>query len=143
VSVLQRTVAVVLLALPTALWALGVGGIEVSSGLNQRFDASFLGHFMEDCIIDKRYVPKRDILELSKGSITSAVQPAIEPFGTHRVYITRLSAKRVDIVGHAIGPFVSLPGQRTSSTKQPHDRGGNQQSSHTKPKPRVPAVDSK
>jgi len=39
VSVLQRTVAVVLLALPTALWALGVGGIEVSSGLNQRFDA--------------------------------------------------------------------------------------------------------
>ncbi len=39
VSGLQRVVAVIVCLLPTALWALGVGGIEVSSGLNQPFDA--------------------------------------------------------------------------------------------------------
>jgi pilus assembly protein FimV len=39
VSALQRIVAVALFLLPTVLWAMGVGGIEVSSGLNQRFDA--------------------------------------------------------------------------------------------------------
>ena len=38
-SGLQRLLAVIVLLLPTALWALGVGGIEVSSGLNQPFDA--------------------------------------------------------------------------------------------------------
>ncbi len=36
---LQRVVVTVLCLLPTVLWALGVGGIEVSSGLNQAFDA--------------------------------------------------------------------------------------------------------
>ena len=36
---LQRVVATILCLLPTVLWALGVGGIEVSSGLNQAFDA--------------------------------------------------------------------------------------------------------
>jgi len=35
----KRTVAAIICLLPTALWALGVGGIEVSSGLNQPFDA--------------------------------------------------------------------------------------------------------
>ncbi len=35
----QRVVATILCLLPTVLWALGVGGIEVSSGLNQAFDA--------------------------------------------------------------------------------------------------------
>ncbi len=39
VSGLQRVVAVVVCLLPSALWALGVGGIEVSSGLNQPFEA--------------------------------------------------------------------------------------------------------
>jgi pilus assembly protein FimV len=39
VSALQRMVVAVLCLLPSVLWALGVGGIEVSSGLNQRFDA--------------------------------------------------------------------------------------------------------
>jgi pilus assembly protein FimV len=37
--VVQRVVATILCLLPTVLWALGVGGIEVSSGLNQAFDA--------------------------------------------------------------------------------------------------------
>ncbi len=36
---LQRVVVTMLCLLPTVLWALGVGGIEVSSGLNQAFDA--------------------------------------------------------------------------------------------------------
>jgi pilus assembly protein FimV len=36
---LQRIVAAIVCLLPTLLWALGVGGIEVSSGLNQAFDA--------------------------------------------------------------------------------------------------------
>ncbi len=36
---LQRVVVTMLCFLPTVLWALGVGGIEVSSGLNQAFDA--------------------------------------------------------------------------------------------------------
>jgi pilus assembly protein FimV len=39
VSVLKRIVAVILFLSPTLLWALGVGGIEVSSGLNQPFNA--------------------------------------------------------------------------------------------------------
>lgn len=39
VPTLQRIVAVALCLLPTVLWALGIGSIEVSSGLNQRFDA--------------------------------------------------------------------------------------------------------
>lgn len=38
-SALQRVAAAILLTLPTSLWALGVGGMEVSSGLNQPFDA--------------------------------------------------------------------------------------------------------
>ena len=38
-SGLQRAVAVFVCLLPSALWALGVGGIEVSSRLNQPFDA--------------------------------------------------------------------------------------------------------
>ena len=38
-SASQRIVAVVFFLLPSVVWALGVGGIEVSSGLNQRFDA--------------------------------------------------------------------------------------------------------
>ncbi len=38
-SALQRVVATILCLLPTALWALGVGSIQVSSGLNQAFDA--------------------------------------------------------------------------------------------------------
>ena len=36
---LQRVAATILFLLPTALWALGVGSIQVSSGLNQAFDA--------------------------------------------------------------------------------------------------------
>ena len=39
VSALKRIVAVVLFLSPTLLWALGVGGIDVSSGLNQPFNA--------------------------------------------------------------------------------------------------------
>jgi len=39
VSALKRIVAVILFLSPTALWALGVGGIDVSSGLNQPFNA--------------------------------------------------------------------------------------------------------
>ena len=39
VSALQRTVALIVCMLPSLLWALGVGGIEVSSGLNQPFNA--------------------------------------------------------------------------------------------------------
>ena len=38
-SAFNRIVALVLLALPAGAWALGVGGMEVSSGLNQPFDA--------------------------------------------------------------------------------------------------------
>ena len=41
-SVLQRVVAMLLCLLPTALAALGIGGIEVSSGLNQPFDAKIV-----------------------------------------------------------------------------------------------------
>jgi pilus assembly protein FimV len=39
VPAIQRSVAVVLCLLPALAWSLGVGGIEVSSGLNQPFDA--------------------------------------------------------------------------------------------------------
>ena len=39
VSALKRIVAVILFLSPAALWALGVGGIDVSSGLNQPFNA--------------------------------------------------------------------------------------------------------
>jgi pilus assembly protein FimV len=39
VSGLKRIVAVILFLSPAALWALGVGGIDVSSGLNQPFNA--------------------------------------------------------------------------------------------------------
>jgi len=39
VSVLKRIVAVILFLSPTLLWALGVGSIDVSSGLNQPFNA--------------------------------------------------------------------------------------------------------
>ena len=39
VSALKRIVAVMLFLSPTILWALGVGGIDVSSGLNQPFNA--------------------------------------------------------------------------------------------------------
>lgn len=38
-SALQRVAALILCLLPTTLMALGVGGMEVSSGLNQPFDA--------------------------------------------------------------------------------------------------------
>lgn len=38
-SAFQRVAAAVLCLLPTTLMALGVGGMEVSSGLNQPFDA--------------------------------------------------------------------------------------------------------
>ena len=38
-STLKRFVAVGLFLSPTLLWALGVGGIDVSSGLNQPFNA--------------------------------------------------------------------------------------------------------
>lgn len=38
-SALKRLAAAVLFTLPTSLWALGVGSMEVSSGLNQPFDA--------------------------------------------------------------------------------------------------------
>ena len=36
---LQRSVACIACLLPALAWALGVGGIDVSSGLNQPFDA--------------------------------------------------------------------------------------------------------
>jgi pilus assembly protein FimV len=39
VSALRRIVAVMLFLLPTVAWALGVAGIDVSSGLNQPFNA--------------------------------------------------------------------------------------------------------
>ncbi len=39
VSALKRIVAVILFLSPTVLWALGVAGIDVSSGLNQPFNA--------------------------------------------------------------------------------------------------------
>jgi pilus assembly protein FimV len=39
VKTLQRSVAAMLCLLPSVLWALGMGGIELSSGLNQPFDA--------------------------------------------------------------------------------------------------------
>jgi len=39
VSALNRFAAAILCMLPASLWALGVGGMEVSSGLNQPFDA--------------------------------------------------------------------------------------------------------
>ena len=38
-SALQRVAAAIVCLLPTTLMALGVGGMEVSSGLNQPFDA--------------------------------------------------------------------------------------------------------
>lgn len=38
-SVLQRLAVAIVCLLPTSLLALGVGGMEVSSGLNQPFDA--------------------------------------------------------------------------------------------------------
>ena len=38
-SALKRIAAVILFLSPTVLWALGVGGIDVSSGLNQPFNA--------------------------------------------------------------------------------------------------------
>lgn len=38
-SALKHIAAVLLCTLSTSLWALGVGGLEVSSGLNQPFDA--------------------------------------------------------------------------------------------------------
>ena len=39
VLVLKRIVAVILFLSPTVLWAMGVAGIDVSSGLNQPFNA--------------------------------------------------------------------------------------------------------
>ena len=39
VSALKRFVAVSLFLSPTLLWALGIGGIDVASGLNQPFNA--------------------------------------------------------------------------------------------------------
>jgi pilus assembly protein FimV len=39
VSALKRIVAVMLFLSPTVAWALGVAGIDVSSGLNQPFNA--------------------------------------------------------------------------------------------------------
>jgi pilus assembly protein FimV len=39
VPAIQRSVAVILCLLPTLAWSLGVGSIDVSSGLNQPFDA--------------------------------------------------------------------------------------------------------
>lgn len=36
---IQRSVALIACLLPALAWALGVGGIDVSSGLNQPFDA--------------------------------------------------------------------------------------------------------
>ena len=38
-SALKRFAALALLALPGSLWAIGLGGLEVRSGLNQPFDA--------------------------------------------------------------------------------------------------------
>ena len=65
VSVMQRVVAVLLCLLPSALAALGVGGIELSSGLNQPFDAkiAIIGAKQEELADVKAVLAEKDVFD--------------------------------------------------------------------------------
>ena len=64
-SALQRVVAMLLCLLPTALAALGVGGIEISSGLNQPFDAKIpiIGAKQEELVDVKAALAEQDVFD--------------------------------------------------------------------------------
>ena len=91
-SALQRVVAVILCLLPAVVWALGVGGIEVSSGLNQPFDAKIpiIGAKQGDLAEVGARLAEKNVFEragLARPHTLSALKFAVVPTGDESGYI--------------------------------------------------------
>lgn len=91
-SVFQRAVAVTLCLLPTALAALGVGGLDVSSGLNQPFDAKIpiIGAKQGELIDVKARLAEKDVFQragLARPYGLSALKFQVVPTGEASGYI--------------------------------------------------------
>lgn len=88
----QRFVAVALCLAPTALAALGVGGLDVSSGLNQPFDAKIplVGAQQGELIDVKARLAEKDVFTragLERPFQLSMLKFAIVPTGEASGYI--------------------------------------------------------
>lgn len=99
-STLQRVVAVILCLLPTALAALGVGGIEVSSGLNQPFDAKIplIGAKSGELVDVSAQLAEKDVFEragLARPYTLNALKFAVVPTGDESGYIHITSHDRL------------------------------------------------
>ncbi len=100
VSALLRVVAVILCLLPTALWALGVGDIQVSSSLNQSFDAKIpiIGAKPGELVDVRANLAEKDVFEragLTRPYTLSALKFAIVATGDESGYIHITSRDRM------------------------------------------------
>ncbi len=91
-SALQRVVAVILCLLPTVLWALGVGDIMLSSGLNQPFDAKIpiIGAKQGELADVGARLAEKNVFEragLARPYALSALKFAVVPTGDQSGYI--------------------------------------------------------
>lgn len=91
-TVLQRFVAVMLCLAPTALAALGVGGLDVSSGLNQPFDAKIpiVGAKQGELIDVKARLAEKDVFKragLARPYELAALKFEVVPTGEESGYI--------------------------------------------------------
>ncbi len=99
-STLQRVVVVILCLLPTALAALGVGGIEVSSGLNQPFDAKIplIGVRSGELADVSAELAEKDVFGragLARPYTLTALKFAVVPTGDESGYIHITSRDRL------------------------------------------------
>ena len=100
VSPLQRVVAVVLFLLPTALAALGVGGIVVSSGLNQPIDAKIpiIGAQQGELADVRARLAEKSVFEgagLARPHTLTALNFEVVPDGEGSGYIHITSRDRI------------------------------------------------
>ncbi len=91
-SALQHVVAVILCLLPTVLWALGIGGIAVSSGLNQPFDAKIpiIGAKQGELADVSVRLAEKNVFEragLVRPDTLTALKFAVVPTGDESGYI--------------------------------------------------------
>lgn len=99
-SVLQRVVAVILCLLPTVAWTLGVGGIEVFSGLNQSFDAKIpiIGAKQGELADVSAKLADKNVFEragLARPYTLTALKFAVVPAGEESGYIHITSRDRL------------------------------------------------
>lgn len=102
-SALHRIVAVIVFLLPTTAWALGIGGIEVSSGLNQPFNAKIpiVGAKQGELVDVKAKLAEKDVFEragivrpYNLTALKFAVVPTGDGDGSGYIHITSREGMR-------------------------------------------------